>query len=363
MAKKLNVEIGKYDVRGTGLSEKFMHRVGSYKYIMEYASDAQNGLDIQLRGDCINIYYEGGSLLKLSGQSCIYLDKNYFYQPNKIATRITDIERLCKKDYKELAKKSKHLRTHAENPTVLESMRKDALDITAEIKHKRDEIISRLKKCTTYRDTSNVLEEIKLTMHRWKANLVVNGIRDNVAGERTVQHYISLYNKDTNKNSNFVVLDIEYSISTNAIYAKENEREKQPRIDIIAIEKKTGQLYVMELKYGMHSVDGDAGIRKHYDDYLQSVGHEDKWQHFVKDIKALLKAKKDIKAVDKGIFIKDDKPIFAFIMKCKDESDVANFKQRLKGNNLESVPTIYLPKEEDENYSNPTETGHILKSE
>lgn len=60
MAKrKLNVVIGKYDPRGSQVSK--MTGLKSYPFIMQYAKEESNGLDIQLRGRYINIYYKGGN--------------------------------------------------------------------------------------------------------------------------------------------------------------------------------------------------------------------------------------------------------------------------------------------------------------
>ena len=108
MAKrKLNVVIGKYDPRGSKVSK--MTGLKSYLYIMQYAKDEANGLDVQLRGRYINIYYKGGNLLKLSGKQTCEFDKNYFYLPEKGGLRMTDVERLCHSDYITKAEESKLL--------------------------------------------------------------------------------------------------------------------------------------------------------------------------------------------------------------------------------------------------------------
>ena len=173
-----------------------------------------------------------------------------------------------------------------------------------------------------------------------------------------MQHYISLQNKQFNGKTDFLVLDLEYAISTNASYAKEIEREKQPRIDILAIEKAKGQVYVMELKYGMKSVDGEASAKKHYDDYLATVGDDSKWKSFIEDVKILLQAKKDLLIVDKDVNIAEKKPVFAFIMKKEQETDEVDFAEHLENNDLSHIKTIYLPVEKD--YENPSTDGHKL---
>ena len=120
MAKrKLNVVIGEYDPRGSKVSK--MTGLKSYPFIMQYAKEESNGLDIQLRGRYINIYYKGGNLLKLSGMDTCEFDKNYFYQPDKGSLRMTDIERLCHSNYVNKAKKSKYLKSKTHRGTKVTS--------------------------------------------------------------------------------------------------------------------------------------------------------------------------------------------------------------------------------------------------
>ena len=253
--------------------------------LMQYAKDEANGLDVQLRGRYINIYYKGGNLLKLSGKQTCVIDKNYFYLPEKGGLRMTDVERLCHSDYITKAGESKFLSNKSKEE--LSSLRKVALDIKKNLTDKNNDIVNRLKSGDSFESTAKVIEEMKKTMDDWKKRLADNDIRESEVGERTVQHYISLQNKKFDDKTDFLVLDLEYAISTNAPYAKEKEREKQPRIDILAIEKATGQVYVMELKYGMKSVDGEASAKKHYDDYLATVGDDSKWKSFIEDVKIL----------------------------------------------------------------------------
>ena len=355
MAKRtLNVVIGKYDPRGSKVSK--MTGLKSFPFIMEYAKDESNGLDIQLRGRYINIYYKGGNLLKLSGKKTCEFDKNYFYQPDQGSLRMTDIERLCHSGYISKVKQSKYLKSKTQKE--LESLRKEAFAIMKGLTDQNKDIIDQLKAGNDFGSTAEVLEKMKETMDKWKKCLASNEIRESEIGERTVQHYISLQNKKFDDKTDYLVLDLEYAISTNAPYAKEKEREKQPRIDILAVEKTTGQVYVMELKYGMKSVDGEASAKKHYDDYLATVGDDLKWESFIKDVKILLQAKKALLIVDQDVNIAEKKPVFAFIMKKEQETDEIDFAEHLERNDLSHIETIYLPVEID--YENPSSDGHKL---
>jgi hypothetical protein len=108
----------------------------------------------------------------------------------------------------------------------------------------------------------------------------------------------------------------------------------------------------------MKSVDGEASAKKHYDDYLATVGNDSKWKSFIEDVKILLQAKKNLLIVDKEVNIADKKPIFAFIMKKEQEADEMDFAEHLVNNHLSHIKTIYLPVEK--NYDNPSSDGHKL---
>lgn len=364
MAKReLKAKTGKYSPRGKSLGKDFMKEMASYPYLMEYTEDEKNELDVQLRGTSINIYYQGGSLVKLSGRQKCEFDKNYFYLPGEEDLPMSDIERLCGQDYTDKAEKSKALKKKTE--AELKELREKAIHIKGEIERRRDELVGRLKSCDSLESVGTVVEEMKEVMRRWKAALVNSKRRKEATGERAVQHYISLYNKKFDDWTDFVVLDIEYAISANARYAKETEREKQPRIDILAVEKGSGQVYVMELKYGMKSVDGGASVEKHYRDYLATVGSDDtadgisKWQSFIDDVKTLFEAKK--KPADRNLQIKESKPVFAFVVKLEKATDESSFRKHIE--NSEElrglhIPTLYLPAEKD--YGRPSVAGHKL---
>ena len=214
MAKTKGFELGKYDPRGSKLGKDFMTEFKSFPYIMDYACNRNNGLDVQLRGQYINIYYAGGNLIKLSKKSTCEFDENYFYLPSRDDLCMTDIERLCHKDYQIKSKSSKALKCLSEYELV--QKRALAINIKKTLEEKRDKLVKRLSTCTNLQETSIVLDEMKDIMDNWKNNLVKNGKRKHIVGERIVQHYLSLYNKLFDEDTDFMVLDIEYAISSNA---------------------------------------------------------------------------------------------------------------------------------------------------
>ena len=130
--RKLNVKIGDYIPRGKEISSDFMKDMESYHLLMEYTKDESNGLDVQLRGKYMNIYYLGGSLVRLTGRSICDIDKNYFYVTGKDNLCMSDIERLCHQDYVEKSKLSKALKGRG---SQLPELRKEAISI---MKHYSD---------------------------------------------------------------------------------------------------------------------------------------------------------------------------------------------------------------------------------
>ena len=206
------------------------------------------------------------------------------------------------------------------------------------------------------------MEEMKTTMDGWKKSLKEVGRRETESGERVVQHYISLFNKEYDEGTDYLVLDLEYAISAHALYRDDRTPDRQqPRIDIVAIEKRTGQLYVMELKYGMGAVDGNAGVDVHYNDYLNTVGDDEKWIYFWDDINVLLTAKKNLGFfLEKNeVVLKKEKPKFAFIMKEQNNTDKREFVNAIKTSVSipDNVPVLFLPKDQDETFFNPIPDG------
>lgn len=364
---------GIYVRRGEGLDILQTHNIQIFKHIMQYARNPQNGLDIQFRGGYINIYYRGGNLLRLYFDDNEPLrpgsfDKWYFYQPTKesVLTK-SDIVRLCKNKfelwYKQRSEKpSKKYNRYRQIYSNYERYRREAIEIDSTLQNRWDVLLSRLQNCTEYNEFASIMEEMKTTMDGWKKSLKEVGRRETESGERVVQHYISLFNKEYDEGTDYLVLDLEYLISAHALYRDDRTPDRQqPRIDIVAIEKRTGQLYVMELKYGMGAVDGNAGVDVHYNDYLNTVGDDEKWIYFWDDINVLLTAKKNLGFfLEKNeVVLKKEKPKFAFIMKEQNNTDKREFVNAIKTSVSipDNVPVLFLPKDQDETFFNPIPDG------
>ena len=318
-------------------SDDYMANLPNYNAIIEYAKDPNNELDIQYRDNYINIYYLGGSLLKLKGEGSMEFDEHYYYPPSK-KFPISHIEALIDNDFSKINKSGQL------SEDDLKKRRQEAEQIYERIKSSRDNDLNRLRSAKK-EDVSQILSEMKGVMKNWKGCKSRNAV-----DERTVQHYISLFNKEFASGSDFIVIDLEYKLSGRSAYRipkhQMGAKKGQPRIDIVAIEKSTGQLYVLELKYGLKSTKGKAGVVDHYNDYLNSVGADDKWEDFWNDIDSLVKVQKKDNVLSETISLNKSKPIFGFIYKPeKNEDECKEFNQILVENNLSSIMTIYLPHE------------------
>ena len=87
-------------------NEKFWKNLteGEYKEIIDFASQRENELDVQIRDNYLNIYYEGGNLLKINSESpYLSFDEFYFHRIHcgDVILRKTHLKQKCKAGDKE----------------------------------------------------------------------------------------------------------------------------------------------------------------------------------------------------------------------------------------------------------------------
>ena len=243
------------EYKGRGIHKEIFKSSLKSGYLMQLLKLVQRDeeLDIQIRQDYLNIYYEGGNLGKLKGEKSIEFDMNYF--------SLGDDE----------AKKNSH-----------------------------EELIKKFKEG----DFEGYLKDAKEVM---KAKFDANPKE-----ERKDQHFLSLNNK-FNGGSDYTILDLEYQVSTKSdfscTYPAGAESFKKPRFDIIAVNK-DGKLCIIELKKGTGALGNTSGLKEHYDCYLASVGRNPK--SFLNEMKNLLDQKKEFGLIDHECEIKHEEIEFMF---------------------------------------------------
>ena len=206
---------------------------------------ADDTLDLELRGKCINIYYRGGSLFRITEKVSrtyeIFFDLNYCKTEAWGKTGITVI---C-------------------NPTIEQAVKdipyyKQAMDIYLGKSHKYE------------REFQQVL------------------VRENNC------HGI------ISRSTDYYIIDIEYADS--------NENRKS-RFDIVALkwESKSSarrnpekcSIALMELKYGDGALNNESGIKEHLNDLKSFMSIEkEKLDDFKKDIETVFKQKCQLGLVD-----------------------------------------------------------------
>lgn len=261
------------------LNEDFMklfEQNDQYKALLKCIIDDPD-LDMQIRENYLNVYYKGGSILKIKPRS-FDIDKMYFF-------------------------------VHTEDGKSSTDVKKDNTVLTG-LKEKRNKLLSLLPSFP-----KEYFRQAKEVMDVWD-NALSEKVEHN---EKKEQQQIILANS---KNTEYIVLDVEYAVSRNSEfnYVKTAQIKKEvPRFDIIAIHN--GRLVVIELKKGLGAVPGTSGVKAHMDCFEYTIG-QDINGVFIKEMRTLLAQKKALGLLDEIVEIKDEKPLFMFAFadeKGKDE--------------------------------------------
>ena len=259
-------------------NEKFWKNLtkGEYKDIIDFASQRENELDVQIRDNYLNIYYQGGNLLRVHPRS-LYFDEFYFHRGAKDMRKTHLIDKCKKGD-------------------------KACIARWEDYKNRRKEMLDLLKK----RDMATYCKEMKRIMKEWEADLHTIGISHD---EKYAQQQISMNNRGA---TDYTVVDLEYAVSTTSNFKYNGDSTKKvPRFDLIAVDK-SGQLYVIELKTGLKAIDGNSGIRAHMDCFEHTI-KRDSNNDFINEMDKLLEQKQKLNLIDKNVFIdKTREPQFIF---------------------------------------------------
>lgn len=284
------------------------------KELLEFVS-ADRELDTQFRDGYIDVYFDGGNILKIEQRVKkdfhLSFDKFYFYDDTKTGIPKTYIQECLKKTNPRPEKDRKS--NYPSNEL--------SLKINKELNRIQKEIFSILESG----DYKGYFSQVKAKMAPW--------IENHGRIERKKQHYISCSNREFSKDNNLVVLDIEYAVSTLQPYNKCNNSQgnkKAPKIDIVAANQE-GQIYCIELKNSKKAdkEDSPQNIKAHKEDFDKTVGNDCKENDFTIEMAEVLKQKQRFNLLDKDIFINTDlKPIFAIAFSGENIKDIEEFKNK-----------------------------------
>ncbi len=290
---------------------KCLEKDGKWSKIIEYCNQnalecksrrkLEDGLDVHLRSDSVHIYYKGGRILEIKAD-VLNIDPSYFYKRKEYdGIPRTHLELLRDKKWDELKQRNANYKdwTPEKAESVFEYLKNKrnelfGLGLNPSNKELRNAYIKSAmqpenyfrKAMTVMDDWSDALKEV--TTHQ----------------ERLLQQKISVVNKDI-KESDFLVIDIEFSVSSarDCPFRSEDKKyQTHPRFDIIAVQpKKNFRLAVIELKRGLGAVgitDDDtfdeetkSGVKDHVCKFDATVGNEKGYKCFVSEMQGVLNMK------------------------------------------------------------------------
>ncbi len=293
------------------LSRAFLKRLkeGDLSPIIKKIIDDME-LDVQVRGNYLNVYYRGGNILRIKPQS-LQFDKFYFYLGNPKGFPKSYVEKAAMGKQNEISP-----RTKQPIPTQIE-----AKQIISELEEKYKNLMLLLPE-----NPEKFFAKAKSIMDAWFDKWKHQ--------ERDDQQAITERNKTADSESDLAVIDIEFAVSINKPYnkAKNSKGEnKLCRFDIIAVDSK-GQLYVVELKQNeaADSDDNSANVKVHKKDFDDTIGNDIDCL-FAKEMAQVVNIKKELGLLPENVDIDTTlKPIFAVAYSGK-ESDVFNEKYREQG--------------------------------
>ena len=269
---------------------------GELNWIYKKVKNPRSKFSLEIREGYINIYYRGGSLLKVQ------------------------------------EKRKKDSRSYCFVFDTKYGKRKD--DKTSEIVW-CDFIIN-------YQDEVKNLTNDKAKQHFDDFRKMMDGWFDeHPKPEREYQHYASLpYNNEN-------VLDIEYAIG-----------ESGMRLDMVMIDEH-GELYLIENKYGNDAISSKtgteelkAGLAKHYGDMIKAITEENHWLNIRESMESIRKEKIELGLLPSKYKIKLDengKPIFHVLfvlagLTLSPESKIIENEQKIIRERFGKYKNEYPPK-------------------
>jgi len=241
--------------------------------------NADKDLDVQIRNDYLNIYYQGGSIAKVNSENSIEFDEFYFYLG------------MSDKPKKEIEK----------DATIVDGL-----------KTHRNKLVKKFKE----RDYQGYFSEAKVVIDNW--------LEKNPKPERNLQHQLTIENQSNS--SDYTIIDLEYGVSTLSGFEctfipQGKEKPKKPKFDIIAIHKQ-GKLCIIELKRGKNALKGTSGLKEHWDCYQLSIMRNH--QSFMNEMNLILKQKKEFGLLNHDLEIKHPEPAFMFAYSYDDKDSIVN---------------------------------------
>lgn len=105
--------------------------------------------------------------------------------------------------------------------------------------------------------------------------------------EREYQHKLLINNSN--------IIDIEYATPKSKVTGE----KLNMRLDMLMVEG--DKLIIVENKYGIGAISGNAGVKEHYDDICTLINTPDIYDEMVQSVKNIAKAKYELGLLDKSV--------------------------------------------------------------
>lgn len=303
-----------YIRRGEFKDHRIWKDKGRWAGFIAYANDTVNNpevpidekLDVHLRGNEVHVYYKGGRILKITSRTKNF-DSNYFYlkKEHQNIPR-TWMEFMANDEQAEIRK-----RKIGKEQCLSVS---EAKKVFADLKAKSDGLM-KIETPEAY------FKEAGKVMDKWNQALLEEA--DGAHEERLLQQKISVCNRK-GEETDFIVIDIEFSVTDDESVSYHSNEYSHPRFDIIAVQPgKNFRLAVIELKKGIGATglqrDGSfnknmkSGVQDHIAKFKDTLGSDKGYREFIQEMEGVLSAKVEFGILSKefeGVKIPIEKPEF-----------------------------------------------------
>lgn len=158
--------------------------------------------------------------------------------------------------------------------------------------------------------------------------------------EFSIQQNIAQSNR--NVDSEFFIVDMEYQFPQDDI-PKEDRLNDKTRIDLVGIERKTGDIVLFELKQGSAALSGKSGADDHFRKMAAHIRDERFCQAIKADISTVIADKKELGLLPYNVPEPSGSIRMMYIFAYNNDRDLIEYEKKYAPRySLEGVSTLYI---------------------
>jgi hypothetical protein len=152
--------------------------------------------------------------------------------------------------------------------------------------------------------------------------------------EFSIQQNIAISNQD--EDSEFFIVDMEYQFPQNDI-PKEERLNDKTRIDLVGIERNTGDIVLFELKQGLSALSGKSGAEDHFTKTNTHIKDTKFCKALKEDIASIIEDKKELGLIGMNVPDPSGEIKMRYIFAYNNDSDRQCYEERYG-----LYPTLYI---------------------